>query len=618
MVSATTVKGDKLRSYYAGDDLDFSGQKLSPQVVGSGKKMFGFHRLTGPHSLLFEELLAEREVKALDLTISAPKSLSILFALGDQKLREMALSAHQEANLSVLNYIEHQGLFRCAKKERGQVYGLPAMGMLTLPIPHFVNRNFDPQVHSHNLIGNIGMIAGEDQVRAVDFRVFFSQLKHLDRVYKTALRAHLEGAGIATYTTEHGVEIDSITRAQIEVFSTRLKEVDQNLKNRNRTRKEASTAQRQTACLEDRPKKGSATTAQLFERWYEMGVKAGVSLDGIYRESIVVEPAEHDQLLKLLLEQGVTRSLSGIFFPTRLNMVNAVLHHAHQLEDADQAIMQQVARQITVAQITKLMPSVLNKLEVFAVPGQAVQRNDYLQEQLISVPQLRQSVSTGNTGTLEVFMEGYLHAKSPSSWVDEMTSAVKRWRSALYHIEMDRHDLSTEQPPRLSPKKQQERIRQTKQIVREQFHDEIMAAQKQRPATAVMTILEKKTAKIVDDWLECTRLQVVRFTNDPHPSRFANQNKRQHKLDKKFADKIDRLQELPLLPTQIHDVLAELGTLADQIQIADEQQQPEADQLEPGSDNSPELIIENFKEELEDRVGGHNDEEGEKTSHLTL
>lgn len=383
MVSGDTVKGDKLATYYERDDYYFSVDDPAVRAVGSGVKLFGFDRLKTDQRQAFQHLVAERKVKALDLTFGAPKSLAIAFAVGSQSWREKVVAAHRSACSAVMAYIENQGFFQAVKKENGSTNSYPATGMLVMPVHHSVNRNMDPLIHSHYLIGNAAVIPGEDQVRAVDYRVFYRNQRHFDVIYKSVLRAELEKSGISTRSTTDGFEINSVTRDQIEAFSSRLLQVNDNLSKKGLTRETATSAQRQEACLKGRRNKSQIyEIEQLQQVWQQTADEYNICL-GAIDEPDNIDEQELAGARNKLIKEGLVEYLDRAVTFTRKDGVDAVLRYARTATDNP------AAQTLTVTDVLSALPSLISALELIRLPGQQASLKNYLQEKLISAPLLR-------------------------------------------------------------------------------------------------------------------------------------------------------------------------------------------------------------------------------------
>jgi conjugative relaxase-like TrwC/TraI family protein len=137
---------------------------------------------------------------ALDLTFSAPKSVSVLFAVGDRRLARQLVEAHEEAVDAALGYLErdacrvrrgHNGTWE--EREAGDPRGWErarseaAAGFVAAAYRHRMSRAQDPQLHTHVVCAN--MAQGRDgRWTALDGRAIYEHAKAADCVYQAHLR----------------------------------------------------------------------------------------------------------------------------------------------------------------------------------------------------------------------------------------------------------------------------------------------------------------------------------------------------------------------------------------------------------------------------------------------
>ena len=96
-----------------------------------------------------------RRVAGYDLTFSAPKSSSVVFALGGEEVARTVVAAHTEAVDGALLYLERHGLGATRwRREDGQREVIGTSGFLGARFTHGVNRNLDPHLHSHVVVAN--------------------------------------------------------------------------------------------------------------------------------------------------------------------------------------------------------------------------------------------------------------------------------------------------------------------------------------------------------------------------------------------------------------------------------------------------------------------------------
>lgn len=392
MVSGDTVKAGKLETYYHKDDYYFSVEDDSINVLGTGARIYGFDKLKVSKKKAFSRLVENREVRAFDLTFSSPKSVSILFAVGDKKNRQIAIEAQRNAVADTLRYIEDEGFFQVVKKENGVVKSYCAEGMLALPLDHSLSRDFDPQLHIHSLIANAGKIPGEDQVRAVNFQIFYRNQKHFDLVYKSILRSELEKAGIRTRMTQDGFELSAVTRDQIEAFSSRSMQIQKNLAAKGLTRETANGEQRQKATLQGRKKKQDVDPEQLRTSWKLTAEELGVEFQKIQCQAdkkgekersqyIHEEIKDIERLHEDLVREAVENHLSTCATTTRKEIVVATLRHANVAAQDEENL---AARTLSVQEVMKHLPCELKRRNLFRMPGQDSSVGDYLMERLVN------------------------------------------------------------------------------------------------------------------------------------------------------------------------------------------------------------------------------------------
>ncbi len=99
-----------------------------------------------------------QRVAALDLTFSAPKSVSVLFAVGDAELSRALLEAHERAVEAALAYVEREAcVTRRGHDGERRVRG---EGFVAAEYRHRLSRTGDPQLHSHVVVANMTRAEG--------------------------------------------------------------------------------------------------------------------------------------------------------------------------------------------------------------------------------------------------------------------------------------------------------------------------------------------------------------------------------------------------------------------------------------------------------------------------
>jgi len=168
----------------------------------------------------------------IDLTFSAPKSVSAVWALGDRAERLRLEAAHAEA---VARTVSHLLVTVPAVRRRreGKVIEELARDLVAAEYRHTTARGTlageppDPQLHSHLVITTA--VRQDGRLVAVASRPLFRAARELGAYYRSALADELAGRGypIRSGTGRDGryFEIEGVPQALLDAFSARSCEV---------------------------------------------------------------------------------------------------------------------------------------------------------------------------------------------------------------------------------------------------------------------------------------------------------------------------------------------------------------------------------------------------------
>ena len=127
-------------------------------------------------------------VAGYSVSLSAPKSVSLLWGLGDRRLSQEVRSAHDAAVTATVDYLEEHAAFSRAGK--AGMFQLDSDGLVVAAYVHRTSRTLDPQLHTHLLV-SAKVRRSDGAWRALDGRDLFAQQKAASGVYQAALRAEL-------------------------------------------------------------------------------------------------------------------------------------------------------------------------------------------------------------------------------------------------------------------------------------------------------------------------------------------------------------------------------------------------------------------------------------------
>ncbi|MGE0027604.1 MAG: MobF family relaxase [Thermoleophilia bacterium] len=161
---------------------------------------------------------------AFDLTFAAPKSVSVLAAVGDQDVRAAVIEAHARGVDAALDYLERQACF--VRRGRNGLTVLPAEGFVGALYVHEMARSGDPHLHAHLVIAN--RVRGPDgRWSAPDMRPVYAHAKTAGTIADAVMRAELSRSlGPEWGPVGNGIaELAAVPAAVREHFSGRHAEI---------------------------------------------------------------------------------------------------------------------------------------------------------------------------------------------------------------------------------------------------------------------------------------------------------------------------------------------------------------------------------------------------------
>lgn len=250
---------------------------------------------------------------AYDLTFSAPKSVSIMSEVyGDTDLRE----AHERAVQSTLSYVE-SNLIQSRKMINGEMQRISTGNMTTAMFQHDTSRELDPQTHTHALIMNMTQDQ-EGKWRSIDSTNLFESKRLIATTYISELAKEVKDLGynIQISDDKGNFEIVGITREQIEHFSQRRSQIEEEFEKRGVDIKQASFSEKEDVALSTRRGKHEVDRQALEQHWKTRAEQIG--LDG-----------EQIKLNAIQARQGI----KDVDLSDRLNAD----HPEHELKEENQA-----------------------------------------------------------------------------------------------------------------------------------------------------------------------------------------------------------------------------------------------------------------------------------------
>ena len=227
----------------------------------------------------------------IDVTFSAPKSVSTVWALGDPWQREQIERAHGRAVEQTILYLREQ-VPVVRRRYSGQVVEEHAKDVIATEYRHTTARGVsgaqapDPQLHSHVVV--TGAVRQDDRIVAVASRPVFRSARELGAFYRSALADELvrEGYAIEQGTGKDGryFEIAGVPRELCEAFSGRSREVARAAERfRARYGRAPERGELRNLALENRRSKELTTRSDLQRVWTETARGHGFGPDEAVR-----------------------------------------------------------------------------------------------------------------------------------------------------------------------------------------------------------------------------------------------------------------------------------------------------------------------------------------------
>jgi conjugative relaxase-like TrwC/TraI family protein len=198
-----------------------------------------------------------------DLTFSAPKGVSLLWAFSSDQTRMEITEAHDRAVVAVLDQLSREASF--ARRGANGHTLIEANGFIGAAFRHRTSRAGDPQLHTHVVVPNL--VQGVDgRWSAPDGRHLYAWKKTAGTLYQSALRNELAPLGLAWEVRRNGLsELADLRKPILRAFSKRRVEIEAAMETRGVTSARAG----EQAALATRAAKpdGALPTDVLREGW---------------------------------------------------------------------------------------------------------------------------------------------------------------------------------------------------------------------------------------------------------------------------------------------------------------------------------------------------------------
>jgi conjugative relaxase-like TrwC/TraI family protein len=256
------------------------------------------------------------KVPGFDATFCAPKSVSLLFALGDPEVSNEVRNAHDAAVGTAVRAMED--FAARSRRGKGGAERLVAEGFVAAAFRHRTSRAGDPHLHTHVLLPNFVFSPQDQRWSALDARPLYGWAKTVGYLYEAKLRDELtRRLGVEWTPVRRGIaDIKGIPKKTLRAFSRRRVEIEAHMAERGETTARAA----QVATYATRkPKDRSVEADGLLPEWRERARTLGLDdqalgdLVGRVAPALVPEPgtsAAEELFAALAAPDGLTTQIS--------------------------------------------------------------------------------------------------------------------------------------------------------------------------------------------------------------------------------------------------------------------------------------------------------------------
>ena len=290
------LRGGAVTGVWRGSGAAELGMAGIVSAEGLGRLFDGEHPGTGER---LGRRLCKDGVAAWDVTFSADKSVSLLWALGDEETRLPVLEAFDEATTAAFGYLESvasstRGASKTpvldddgdpvlndngTPKFRVETWSILTGGLVAASFTEFTSRADDPQLHTHVVAAN--KVKGNDGIwRSVDGRLLYRHQLAAGYLHEAVLRGELtRRLGVRWQSVHNGMaDIEGFDRHQIEAFSRRRHQAEAW---REEQGLPDTAAARQVAVLATRNPKQDHPLVELEVEWRNRADQVSLTADRV-------------------------------------------------------------------------------------------------------------------------------------------------------------------------------------------------------------------------------------------------------------------------------------------------------------------------------------------------
>lgn len=232
-------------------------------------------------NLLIEPGDNKKHRAGIDLTFSAPKSVSIAAEILDDK---RIYEAHDQAVNTTLHYLEKH--FARARATSKKVTRFVDTGNLVVAkFQHDLSRELDPQTHTHCVVLNITR-RPDGQWRAISNEEIYNNKMLLGQIYRNDLALNLKALGYQVEANAKGLfELKGMPKELIQEFSRRSEQIAAKAKELEKEMPNANEQKlREMAAIDSRSAKKNVDMEWVRQDWERRLAEKGYKREKLARQ----------------------------------------------------------------------------------------------------------------------------------------------------------------------------------------------------------------------------------------------------------------------------------------------------------------------------------------------
>jgi conjugative relaxase-like TrwC/TraI family protein len=278
MLSLTVISPNQGETYYTAENY-YSNQEnqanstwsgkgakslgLSGQVQGEAfKNLLHGNSPRGDKTLSGRKINPEKHRAGIDLTFSAPKSISLAALVGGNEALEQA---HRTAVARTLAVIEERYAQTRVRTEEGRKE-IATGNLIVAQFHHDTSREKDPQLHTHCVVINATQLE-DGRWQSLHNDVLFKRQKLLGMIYQNELAVEVQRLGYTIAPRANGqFELQGYRSEDLQTFSKRREQI------LAAVGEQATAQERELATLKTRAPKGKEIPREELQAYWQAQV----------------------------------------------------------------------------------------------------------------------------------------------------------------------------------------------------------------------------------------------------------------------------------------------------------------------------------------------------------